>query len=70
MDEQNGNRCRSAFSAVLEWVALTATLRAAGPAEEDDCKSSIPGGGRRFATTAADTAGRPVGANEFAPTLR
>ncbi len=42
--EQNGNRCRSAFSAVLEYVALTATLRAVGPAEEDDCKSSIPGG--------------------------
>ncbi len=34
---------RSAFSAVSEIVALSSTPQAVGPAEEDDCKSSIPG---------------------------
>ncbi len=35
-----------AFSAVPEIVALSAAPRTVWPAEEDDCKSSIPGGYR------------------------
>ena len=35
---------RSAFSPVSEIVELSSTLQAVWSVEEDDCKSSIPGG--------------------------
>ncbi len=44
---------QSAFGAVPEIVALSSTPRTVWPAEEDDCKSSIPGGNRGRSTVIA-----------------